>query len=121
MVTPFHLRARTEVVTVVRSTSPTHKITHRGTNTTALVPLDDRIHKSLATGTLADNDEKYVAMAFKNTAPTSGPDMSDEYVAFNALSIQRLPWASEDPEYGEQPVRMGPGGVVLDDSDYGEE
>ena len=94
-------------------TEPTHTITHRRSGTTAHVPLGERVGALLeAELPLAAGDKNYVAMAFKNTPPRTGPDLSDEYVNFGALEIQPI---RRGPEYGEEPVLMGPGGVVLSD------
>lgn len=97
------------------SAAPTHMITYLPTGTIAEVQLAERIHVLLDRGEpLEPRDKRYVAMRFKNTTPIRGHDLSREYVDFKDLNIQRMPMR---PDFDDEPVRMGPGGVVLMDDD----
>lgn len=85
---------------------PTHTITHRRFGTTAHVPLHERVGGQLdRKQPLGPGDKKYVAMAFKNTPPVmdSGPDLSDDFVAYGALEVTRI---QRGLEYGEDPNAM---------------
>jgi hypothetical protein len=99
----------------VAITTPTHTITHLHTGTTANVSLAERIQTRLDNDLpLAQSDQRYVAIAFKNTQPFIGRSMAGEYVDFAALSIQRI---DAHPAYGDAPVPLGPGGTVLDEEE----
>lgn len=70
--------------------TPTHRITHKYTGTTA----DVRIAPSVQANLTPDSDpdkragaEKHVAVAFKHTTPRSGRAMGGRYVDYNDLEI----------------------------------
>ena len=59
--------------------------------------------------------QDHVAIAFKKTTPLDGPDLSRmRYINYSELTIVPL-----DPLDSEPSVRMGPGGVVLDEEAEG--
>lgn len=109
----------------MKNTEPTHTITHRRLGTKAHVPLSDPVAHRLdehlqarADGNtehrLASGDRDHIAIAFKNTTPIKGDDLSDERVNFGALIIEPI---RRGAEYGEQQVPLGPGGTVLEEGD----
>lgn len=108
---------------LVKNTEPTHTITHRRLGTKAHVPLSDPVAERLdehlrareggdTEHRLAVGDRDNIAIAFKNTVPVEGDDLSDRRINYGALVIEPI---RRGPEYGEEHVRLGPGGTVLDE------
>lgn len=96
------------------NTTPTHEITHQRFGTRAAVRLADSIQDALADET-SPSAQDHVAIAFKKTTPLDGPDLSHmRHINYSELTIVPL-----DPLDSEPSVRMGPGGVVLDEEAEG--
>jgi len=102
----------------VSNTTPTHEITHQRFGTRAAVRLANSIQDALADETSPSarrGAQDHVAIAFKKTTPLDGPDLSHmRHINYSELTIVPL-----DPLDSEPSVRMGPGGVVLDEEAEG--